>query len=213
MTMVQAGLFENLAATNQSQTREAKYHRAYRSNPENRKRINSQKKRRRLLKKEQEFGSVSCIFESEAALTKVEPQTVEDLSLLDKPSLSDLWSISSWELTDSSRSHYLGDQFSNVQKFGNPGAEPQKRNDIIEPKSNNEFFQKQAEMILELLRNELSNLKTELRPATQPISSYTTEKQVVSESVKNTDYRTVQNDGNKTKQTFIPLASALFGYF
>ena len=49
MTMVQAGLFENVAATSQSQTREAKYHRAYRSNPENRQRINSQKKRRRLL--------------------------------------------------------------------------------------------------------------------------------------------------------------------
>ena len=210
MTMVQAGLFENVLLSAESQSRQAKYHRAYRSNPENRNRINSQKKRRRLLKKEKELGNVSCIFESEAAPATNEPQTVEDLSLLDKPSLSDLWSISSWELTDSSRSHYLGDQLSNVQKFGNPGIEPQKRNDIIESKSNNELFQKQVEMILELLRNELGNFKTELRPATQPISSYTTEKQVVSESVKNTDHRTVQNNGNKTKQTLIPLLSAVF---
>ena len=77
-TMVQAGLFENMVATGKSQSKQAKYHRAYRSNPENRNRINSQKKRRRALKREKEMGNVSSMFESAAHPVKAEQQTIEN---------------------------------------------------------------------------------------------------------------------------------------
>ena len=47
------------ATYEQSQSKEARYARAYRRDPENNRRINLQKKRRRALKREQEMGSVS----------------------------------------------------------------------------------------------------------------------------------------------------------
>ena len=98
MTMAQGGLFNGdeeayeLPTTDlhgQSQTRKAKYHRAYRSDPKNKDRINSQKKRRRALKKEREMGNVSSMFESAARPSKEEQQTIEnELSTSDNASLS-----------------------------------------------------------------------------------------------------------------------------
>ena len=66
------------ATTNeQSQSKEARYARAYRRDPENNRRINLQKKRRRALSKEREMGNVSSMFESAALPTKAEQQTIE----------------------------------------------------------------------------------------------------------------------------------------
>ena len=89
MTMAQGGLFSGdeetgsvfaATANGKSQTKKAKYHRAYRSNPQNKDRINSQKKRRRALKKESQFGNVSSMFESAAHPTTEEQQTVGSTS-------------------------------------------------------------------------------------------------------------------------------------
>ena len=86
MTMAQGGLFNGdeetsgvptFASNGQSQTEKAKYARAYRRDPENNLRINQQKKRRRALKKESQFGNVSPMFESAARPAKSEQQTVE----------------------------------------------------------------------------------------------------------------------------------------
>ena len=115
MTMAQGGLFNGdeeayeLPTTDlhgQSQTRKAKYHRAYRSDPKNKDRINSQKKRRRALKREKEMGNVSSMFESAAHSVKTEQQTIEKaLKLSDKASLPKLQGEASGELSDSSQSY------------------------------------------------------------------------------------------------------------
>ncbi|MFK7822751.1 MAG: hypothetical protein AB8G05_01240 [Oligoflexales bacterium] len=99
MTMAEGGLFNGneetsgvftFASDGQSQSKEAKYHRAYRRDPQNKDRINIQKKRRRALKKEMELGSVSSMFESVARPAKSEPQTVEKvLNKSDNGSLSE----------------------------------------------------------------------------------------------------------------------------
>ena len=86
------------AANEQSQSKEAQYARAYRRDPENNRRINLQKKRRRILKKERELGSVSPMFQAPAeSPAKVSQQTVESNhpEALNGNSIS--WPATTWD--------------------------------------------------------------------------------------------------------------------
>ena len=80
---MQGGLFDEestrLSTTDihgQSQTPEARYARAYRSNPENKKRINENRRKNRQMKKEK-ANKVGLVLESAARPLKEEQQTVE----------------------------------------------------------------------------------------------------------------------------------------
>ena len=198
-TMVQAGLFENMVLISESQSRQAKYHRAYRSNPENRDRINSQKKRRRLLKKEKEFGRTICIFESEVAPSKATPQTIEKAHhKSDKRSLPESPSTSSIELTDSSRSHCRKkkDALTDQQMSDSHGE------------ASNQGEVDQAEIILDL-RRENAELRRRLDTAPQAWKSEKSEGQQISESVRNANKEKVQKTFLPSKNSFISLASAI----
>ena len=99
---MQGGLFDEestrLSTTDihgQSQTPEARYARAYRSNPENKKRINENRRKNRQMKKER-TNKVGLVLESAARPIKDEQQTVErPLQQPDNGSLSDRQSGSS----------------------------------------------------------------------------------------------------------------------
>ena len=197
--MVQAGLFENMVLISESQSRQAKYHRAYRSNPENRDRINSQKKRRRLLKKEKEFGRTICIFESEVAPSKATPQTIEKAHhKSDKRSLPESPSTSSIELTDSSRSHCRKkkDALTDQQMSDSHGE------------ASNQGEVDQAEIILDL-RRENAELRRRLDTAPQAWKSEKSEGQQISESVRNANQEKVQKTFLPSKNSFISIASAI----
>ena len=200
-TMVQAGLFENMVLTGESQSRQAKYHRAYRSNPENRDRINSQKKRRRLLKKEREFGRTICIFESEARPAREKPQTTgkTSKSLTSKHTLPESGVTSSLELTDSSLSH--------CRKKKDALTDQQMSDSHDETSNQGEVDQ--AEIISDLLR-ENAELKRRLE-TTPPVrlTKHRAGKQQISESVRNANQGKVQKTFLLSKNSFISLASAI----
>ena len=200
-TMVQAGLFENMVLTGESQSRQAKYHRAYRSNPENRDRINSQKKRRRLLKKEREFGRTICIFESEARPAREKPQTTgkTSKSLTSKHTLPESPSTSSLELTDSSRSHCPTEKMSSFtdQHTSRYNCEASNQGEVD-----------QAEIILDLLR-ENAELKRRLETTSPGQASNRAGKQNIGESMGYTDSDKVQKTFLPSKNSFISLASAI----
>ena len=200
-TMVQAGLFENMVLISESQSRQAKYHRAYRSNPENRDRINSQKKRRRLLKKEKEFGRTICIFESEASPITSQPQTVENTSAMkvsDRASVPESSTTSSQELTDSSRSHCLKEKMS---AFSYP------QNHVCNEQASNQGGVDQAEIILDL-RREIAELRRRLETAPPGMQTIGLEKQNISDC-KITDRETIQKTPMPSKNFFTSFASAI----
>lgn len=146
----------------QSQSKEARYARAYRRDPENNRRINLQKKRRRALKREKEMGSVSSMFEAEAAPTTVKPQPVENLRRpSDNASLSNPDGEASYGLSDSSQSYCQKDQKSIVTGSTKP----------LERKSSNLNTQNQAELLLEI-RDCLVDLRESVKPATQMPPNY-----------------------------------------
>ena len=188
-TMVQAGLFENMVLISESQSRQAKYHRAYRSNPENRDRINSRKKRRRLLKKEKEFGRTICIFESEARPVKEKPQTIEKglTSQSDRTRLSESQSTSSLELTDSSRSHCLNEENVSTDQhaFDSHGE------------ASNQGGMDQAEMIMSLHREVVElKRKVETTPPVRLTKHRAGKQNVIADDDK------VQKSAKYSKQTF-----------
>jgi len=210
-TMVQAGLFENMVLTAESQTREAKYHRAYRSNPENRKRINSQKKRRRLLKKEKELGNVSCIFESEAAATKLEPQTVENvLNRYDNQSLSNSDEQANKELSDSSRGYHQKSQYHLQLDFNrDPERDLQTSKKAIPQEANNQAVQKQVEL-LALINQRFEQLGSEIDGIKRIVETTSPGKLTTSGVEKQNviaDEDKVQKSAKYSKQTFF---SAVF---
>ena len=94
---IQGGLFDEKPTElstadilGQSQTQEARYARNYRKNPENKKRINENRRKNRQMKKDQE-SRLSLVLESAASPITSKPQTVENLSKTsDNTSLSDL---------------------------------------------------------------------------------------------------------------------------
>ncbi|MFK7826866.1 MAG: hypothetical protein AB8G05_22170 [Oligoflexales bacterium] len=187
MTMAQGGLFDGneestklftTASNGQSQSKEAKYHRAYRSDPKNKNRINSQKKRRRALKKESELGSVSSMFESVARPAKEEPQTVEQSARTsDKTSLPDSISGTSCELSDSSRNYCQSNH--NSVANGRTGSS-------IKRKSSNFDKQNQAELLVELrdsfrgIESALETIQDMVKPATQLMPDSKEQKAIVS---------------------------------
>ena len=93
---IQGGLFDEKPTElstadipGQSQTPEARYARNYRKNPENKKRINENRRKNRQMKKGQE-NRLSLVLESAAHPLKTEQQTVENvLSNSDNASLAD----------------------------------------------------------------------------------------------------------------------------
>ena len=197
--MVQAGLFENMVLAGESQSRQAKYHRAYRSNPENRNRINSQKKRRRLLKKEKEFGRTTCIFESEASPITSQPQTVRKTSQSSHtPKVADLQHETSLELTDSSRSRCPTEKnvFSD-QHTSRYNSEASNQGEVD-----------QAEIILDL-RRENAELKKRLETTSPGQASNRAGKQNIGETMGYTDSDKVQKTFMPSKNSFISLASAI----
>ena len=178
-TMVQAGLFENMVATGKSQSKQAKYHRAYRSNPENRNRINSQKKRRRALSKEREMGNVSSMFESAAHPAKSEQQNVENLGeSYDSDTLAKCGSEASGftqaellkqfaemrketenrDKQRDERQRYLEDTVAKILNF--PGSQ-----ELIR-QSEQRILDAQMKLIMEL-RAEVKEFKKSLEPAAQ----------------------------------------------
>ena len=175
MTMAQGGLFNGdeeasgLFApdlSGQSQTKKAKYHRAYRSDPKNKDRINSQKKRRRQLKKESQFGHVSSMFESVAPATKPEPQTIErPLKQSDSPSLPNPSDEASGELNGSSQSHCLELPMS---------VDTSKES--INQVNENHNIQTQAELLLEI-RDCLVDLRESVKPTARALPLSNTEQQ------------------------------------
>ena len=166
MTMAQGGLFSGdeetselltFAGNGKSQSKEAKYHRAYRSDPKNKDRINSQKKRRRALSKEREMGNVSSMFESAAPVAKPGQQTIErPLKQSDSPSLPNPGDEASGELNGSSQSHCLEQPMS---------VDTSKQS--IDQVGENHNILNQAELLLEI-RDCLVDLRESVRP-TAPV--------------------------------------------
>ena len=93
---IQGGLFDEKPTElstadihGQSQTPEARYARNYRKNPENKKRINENRRKNRQMKKDQE-SRLSLVLESAAHPIKAEQQTIEHpLKKSDSSSLAD----------------------------------------------------------------------------------------------------------------------------
>ena len=163
MTMAQGGLFDGneetsgvltFASNGKSQSKEAKYHRAYRSDPKNKDRINSQKKRRRALSKEREMGNVSSMFESVAAPAKSRPQTIGTSckSHTNNASLPNPSGEASDELNGSSQSHCLELPMS---------VDTSKES--INQVNENHNIQNQAELLLEI-RDCLVDLRDSIKP-------------------------------------------------
>ncbi|NRA43523.1 MAG: hypothetical protein HRU09_01070 [Oligoflexales bacterium] len=197
MTMAQGGLFNGdeeasgLFApdlSGQSQTKKAKYHRAYRSNPQNKDRINSQKKRRRQLKKESQFGNVSSMFESAALPSKAEQQTIEKtLSRSDSPSLPNPGAVASDESNGSSQSHCLEQPMS---------VDTSKES--INQVNENHNIQNQAELLLEI-RDCLVDLRESIKP-TAPAPKILEQQASVSEIANaNGDNLAKDTAGNQAK--------------
>ena len=206
MTMAQGGLFNGdakanelfaFAANGKSQSKEAKYHRAYRSDPKNKGRINSQKKRRRALKREKEMGNVSSMFESAARPGKEEQQTVEKvLNKSDRSSLPDIEGEVSGELNDSSRNYCQEEQIiSAVSNF-------------LAEKSSSSENQRQARLFEEIrdsfrgLRSELKLLRDEVKATAPVLSKINNTEQQASVSriaITNGGNVTQEAEGNQAK--------------
>ena len=193
---IQGGLFNEkpteLSTTNipgQSQTQEARYARAYRRNPENKKRINENRRKNRQMKKEQE-SKLSLVLEPGTAPASGKPQDIgkSSKSHTNAPSIADLWSVTSWELTGSNQS-YCHDQRSVVTY---------RSIDVDYENASKQEAQVQADLLLELkesfrgIKNELKLIREEINP-TAPDSAKDEEQQadaceittVVSEKVAN----------------------------
>ena len=120
---MQGGLFDEestrLSTTDihgQSQTPEARYARAYRSNPENKKRINENRRKNRQMRKER-TNKVGLVLESAAHPLKAEQQTVErPLKQPDNGSLSDRHSGSSCKSESSDLINVLQQGFEKLDR-------------------------------------------------------------------------------------------------
>ena len=91
------------------------------------------------MKKDQE-SRLSLVLESATPSTKTEPQTVENAhNNSNAPSLSDLWSVTSWDLNDSSQSY--------CQEGQKPVVMRRPLN-VLPDKLNNEKSEQQADLLL-----------------------------------------------------------------
>ena len=193
---IQGGLFDEKPTElstadihGQSQTPEARYARNYRKNPENKKRINENRRKNRQMKKDQE-SRLSLVLESAASPITSKPQTVENAhDNSNAPSISDLWSVASWELNDSSQSY--------CQEGQKPVVMRRPLN-VLPEKLNNEKSEQQADLLLELrdsfrgIHNELKLIREEIKPTAPALPKINdTEQQVTTTSEKVANKKTI----------------------
>ena len=206
---IQGGLFDEKPTElstadilGQSQTPEARYARNYRKNPENKKRINENRRKNRQMKKDQE-SRLSLVLESAASPITSKPQTIENThDNSNAPSLSDLWSVTSWELNNSSQGYSQG------------GQRPVVRSVNTEQLSN-EKIENQADLLLELresfrgIHNELKLIREEKKSADEskkdPFAQGSVENKEQRSNEKNlrVDYFVNDASSSKDEELFI----------
>ena len=146
----------------QSQSKEARYARAYRRDPENNRRINLQKKRRRALSKEREMGNVSSMFESAARPGKSEQQTIENAH--DRSDHKKL-------PNPSDEGNRVSTQAGNLNELGRliGGSDQEPHRTTREEPTSTEIMNQALIEVLSEMKNELRSLKEEVSKPTAPI--------------------------------------------